>query len=259
MCIFTNRVGTVEGTRIFARYVGGEQILIYEMSLSTDRDTAMVLPLPALNDEDDPITFIDLQKYPKFFNVIEESFQVRGRGDGPHAMRMSASWEAKPLPVEHVGAFEASFVPTLSDFRRLDRRFRLPGRVWRALPQYEDFRFAVFKLAAGAKQKIHPFGLRFRAAYSNCLFFPTIHLHDGQVRARADYDHYLYCQIPSGWSCPVDWDEGFGTLRLGKLPKGVMGQGNCFEHRLLGTLGNEDHYLLSDGADSAGSAEAPSA
>ena len=44
MCIFTSEIDYVSSTRIFARIEGHRQAIIYAMYLSTDDDTAMVLP-----------------------------------------------------------------------------------------------------------------------------------------------------------------------------------------------------------------------
>jgi len=53
------------------------------------------------------------------------------------------------LKVEQVGSFEASFVPTLADFQRLDPRFRLPDTVWQQLGRYAKYGFAIFQLKKG--------------------------------------------------------------------------------------------------------------
>jgi hypothetical protein len=100
---------------------------------------------------------------------------------------------AKKLDVVSVGSFEASFVPTVTDFSRLDERFRLPDEAWNELPQYKGFGFAVFKLKEG-KKTIHPMAFDFPTAVPNRLFFPTVHIHDGKVHDKADFDHALYCQ-----------------------------------------------------------------
>ncbi len=48
--------------------------------------------------------------------------------------------------VHDVSSFEASFVPTLEDFDRLDERFRIPPDAIGKIPRYRDYGFAVFKL-----------------------------------------------------------------------------------------------------------------
>jgi len=103
------------------------------------------------------------------------------------------------LQVHEVGSFEASFVPTLNDFDRLDSRFRLPEQIWHQLPIYEDYAFAVFKLKPGAKQ-IHPMAFEFPRRNIDQMFFPTVHIHDGKVDVKAHFDHSLYCQ--AAWRQP---------------------------------------------------------
>jgi hypothetical protein len=103
--------------------------------------------------------------------------------------------KAEPkLKVVEVGAFVASFVPTVKDFERLDEQFRLPKETWDKLPDYKDYGFAVFKLKPGEK-KVHPMAFEFPRADPRRLFFPTVHIHDGKVHKTASFDHVLYCQV----------------------------------------------------------------
>jgi hypothetical protein len=46
MCCFSQQVGHVANTNIFARGVNGKQLLVYSMSYRAAADLAMVLPLP---------------------------------------------------------------------------------------------------------------------------------------------------------------------------------------------------------------------
>src|SRR6185503_16274999 len=64
-------------------------------------------------------------------------------------------------------------------------------------PQYKQYGFAVFKLKPGAKT-IHPMAFSFPRANAKELFFPTVHIHDGEVHPKADFDHFLYCQRNRG-------------------------------------------------------------
>ena len=73
--------------------------------------------------------------------------------------------------VVQVGAFEASFVPTVKDFSRLDKRFRLPAGAWNKLSTYNDYGFAVFKLKHGAL-KVHPMAFSFPDAGHRPPLFP---------------------------------------------------------------------------------------
>ena len=181
----------VEETRIFARRDGPRQLLAYQMRLEVGGEVAMILPLPvAAGHGDDALRFIDLSDYARLFEDLARPFLVpqpasRSKG-GPQAL-------AAPLPVVEVGSFEASFVPSVQDFDRLDPRFRLPTEVWGAVPAVAGFGFAVFKLKAGAR-RIHPMALSFVRPDTERLFFPTLHVHDGTVHATADFDHVLYWQ-----------------------------------------------------------------
>lgn len=99
---------------------------------------------------------------------------------------------ASALEVFNVGNYIASFVPSLADFSRLDERFTLPASTWAKIPQYADFGFAVFQLAAGPL-KPHPMAFEFEMA-SPSVFFPTVHIHDGKIHDEEEFDHVLYLQ-----------------------------------------------------------------
>jgi len=119
---------------------------MYEMTFTSDEDTAMILPIPATTDSvEDVLEFVPLDHYPDFFRDLErhskkvwDNSRLLGVGPGVAALK-----------VQQVGAFEASYVPRLSDFDRLDGRFRIPQHVWKQFPGYESFGFVVFKLRAG--------------------------------------------------------------------------------------------------------------
>jgi hypothetical protein len=209
MCCFSRAVRYVARTRIFARGApDGRQYLAYSMQLAADEDLAMILPLPvATGSPDDALQFIDLSGYADLFGALESAFpaeyQAVSRGGfSPQARRQA------PLAVHDVGSFEASFVPTTADFDRLDPRFRLPTETWERLDGYRDHGFAVFKLRRstppglvarllGRKappRTVHPMAFSFPRRDASALFFPTVHVHDGEVHPTARFDHTLYCQ-----------------------------------------------------------------
>ncbi len=76
--------------------------------------------------------------------------------------------DSKVLEVKKVGKFDASFVPAIKDFSRMDERFRLPMGVWDKLPMYKEYGFAVFQLMKEEKgaQKVHPMAFEFPRANS---------------------------------------------------------------------------------------------
>lgn len=189
MCMFSMTVEAVSTTKIFARASTDEkQFLVYSMSYAAAGDVAMILPLPTpVAPAEDAVRFIDLSDYPDFFKDLYQPFRTRSLGGDP---------ASATLAVHQVGSFEASFVPRLQDFSRLDDRFRLDDGIWQQLPLYQDYAFAVFKLKAG-RQDVHPMAFEFPRRNASELFFPTVHVHAEHVEQRARFDHALYCQAPS--------------------------------------------------------------
>ena len=131
------------------------------MTYRAGEDLAMVLPLPTPPGvKEDAVQFVDLHGYPKFFDHLSNGFPeppVTG-GILTRARNMPAA--RAPLAVVEVGSFEASFVPTVKDFSRLDPRFRMPEGIWDKLPQYKQAGFAVFKL-----RKTSPACIRWRLCF----------------------------------------------------------------------------------------------
>ena len=213
MCCFSRPVEHVSQTRIFARSPSkGRQYVVYSMTIDAKQDLAMILPIPVPEKSpDDAVKFINLEKYPEFFADLKKGFPEPLPAGGLSHGRQAPTAAAKKLDVVAVGSFEASFVPSIADFSRLDERFRLPEGTWDSLPQYKKFGFAVFKLKEG-KKKIHPMAFDFPQADPSKLFFPTVHIHDGKVHDKADFDHALYCQ-PEGAAETgplVHWRESTG-------------------------------------------------
>lgn len=247
MCCFSGKVVKVWGTRIFARMRGERQVLVYQMGLSAAGDLAMILPLPvAPGSGVDAVRFTDLSAYPEFFEDLERSFlgttMLASRGGflAPASIR-------PPLVVHQVGSFEASYVPTVRDFDRLDPRFRLPAQVWDDLPEYRDYGFAVFKLKSG-EHKIHPMAFDFPARRTDELFFPTVHIHDQLLHRYARFDHVLYCQgsfgLNSDWTVsnvPLRDEMKTGGLVSRDRTQGLVdGQSPGFRHAMKGTYENRD-------------------
>ena len=148
------------------------------------------------------------------------------------------------MPVQNVGSFEASFVPKVADFARLDARFRLRDGVWEQLPVYVDYGFAVFKLKPG-QQKVHPMAFTFPRANPKQIFFPTVHVHDGEVHATADFDHMLYFQLSDAdYSPKQGWLESTVPagmhLKMRLLGDLVDGGLHCYRRGIRGQQKNAD-------------------
>jgi hypothetical protein len=240
MCCFSQPVKEVSGTRIFARAVDARQLLVYEMRLVAESEVAMVLPLPVpAASREDAVQFVDLSGCPRFFADLDALFPQPLSFGAPPPARAP---QAKTLAVHRVGAFVASFVPSRADFARLDPRFRLPERVWDALPEYADWGFAVFALTPGDRPEYHPMALELPRRSTDRLFFPTVHVHDGAVHATARFDHELYCQVAqgdlAGWEASAGrvgdqklWRHGFSWLDR---------ELRVHKRRLAGELPNRD-------------------
>ncbi|WP_068265178.1 hypothetical protein [Rubripirellula obstinata] len=162
------------------------------MNYESSNQNAMILPLPVKQPSDgESLRFINLKDYDAFFDDLADGFPF----SSPPSIGCSAPFDPASrhdLEVFEVGNYIASFVPTLPDFDLLDSRFKLPNEIWESIPEYQNFGFAVFQLAAGSL-KPHPMAFEFQSVASD-LFFPTIHIHDGKIHESEKFDHILYVQ-----------------------------------------------------------------
>ena len=154
---------------------------------------------------------------------------------------------AAPLEVVRVGNFEASFVPTMKDFSRLNDRFRISDSAWKKLPGYKDFGFAVFKLKSG-EVKVHPMAFSFPRRDTKSVFFPTVHIHDGEVHSKAEFDHTLYCQPGEHEYLTLrDWRESDSNAKKFMKPdkaKGIiLADHHCYQKTMRGELPNRDTHV----------------
>lgn len=245
MCCFSGPVEDVSNTKIFARFTKDrEQAVVYQMKYKAKEPLAMILPIPVGSKKEDAVNFVNLKDYEKFFDDLHAGFP-REKSRVP-TLGGAGGIAAKPdLKVVDVGSFVASFVPSISDFERLDKRFRLPAGTWDKLPMYKDFGFAVFQLKPDA-ETVHPMAFTFPTARANSpLFFPTVHIHDGQVHAKADFDHTLYLQPRDGSQMlPRGWEESpqpAGMFMRTKQSQGLIDADlHCYRRKLQGELKNVD-------------------
>jgi hypothetical protein len=270
MCCFSRPIPYVAGTRIFARLAAERQRLVYAMDFAAAEELAMVLPLPvAAAAGDGAVRFVDLSGYRTFFADLEAGFP---RLLMPAAKGGMVARRGPPPPprlkVHEVGDFEASFVPRPVDFERLDPRFRLPERVLGELTSYRDWGFAVVQLRRSMtglwsrlrrrKRTMQPLALEFPTRDRERLFFPTLHVHDGEVHAQAAFDHTLYWQLPAGSPPPAPLASGTpyvlgailatsgparGFLDVARAADLVDGDAACHRRVMVGTLPNHDTWI----------------
>lgn len=250
MCMFSAYVPWVASTSIFARTTErGSQLLAYAMSFAAVGELAMILPLPVPPGAgEDAVRFIDLSRYPSLFVDLERAFVP----PPPKSRNVFLGLVPRPatLAVHDVGDFEASYVPTLADFARLDGRFRLPRALWGRLPAYADYGFAVFKLKGGgeaAKTEVHPMALELPTRSPERTFFPTLHVHDGEVHPRAAFDHALYVQGSRTAGSTPGWQPALGPMHtfvdVARTQGLVLGDAPCHRLELRGSFTNADVWL----------------
>ncbi|MCP5539076.1 MAG: hypothetical protein H7A52_02915 [Akkermansiaceae bacterium] len=217
------------------------------MIFEAEEDLAMILPIPVkVGTGDGGIQFVNLEGYPEIFRDLEKGFPASdpfGRSAGS----VEAKYAPQQLKVESVGRFEASFVPTMADFDRLDARFRIEKEIWARIPAYGAYGFAVFRLKAGEKrQNVHPMAFSFPTADPSRIFFPTVHIHDGTVHQKEVFDHSLYCQTASS-EVKMTWRESTGHARQFASTDRSRGTIRPDEHvyktSLFGKLDNTDTWI----------------
>jgi hypothetical protein len=266
MCCFSGPIQQVSATNLFARAVGERQLLAYGMEVAARKPVAMILPLPVPpGSGEDAVRFVDLSAYPNVFEDLRAGFPAVYVPRELNEQPSRGGGRQQALVVHEVGDFVASFVPRLADFARLDRRFRLADSVWRALPQYADWGFAVFRLKdlGGGwllrrirPKKIHPMALEFprrRRDAGDALYLPTVHVHDGEVHARAEFDHTMYYQADAALRGEFDEravtqtaERAVGTFVDVARTAGVVDAGAPV-HRLIvrGEHPNRDTWLTA--------------
>jgi hypothetical protein len=89
--------------------------------------------------------------------------------------------------------------------------------------------------------------LRFPTREPGALFFPTVHVHDGNVSESAAFDHTLYAQLSPLLGALVDWSPS--TAALGTVVDGarakqlVDGPAGGWSTSIIGTEPNRDVWL----------------
>ena len=237
MCILVPDIENVASTNIFARVDNQTQFLAYQMEISTSKEVAMVLPIP-VDDvrRSHAVRFIDLSDYEEFFKDLALSFR--------RLHNLTLGRKAN-LEVIAVGSYDASYVPSINDFSRLDERFRLPEIVMEHVPDYSDYGFAVFQFKRG-HQKPHPMAFSFVSAKPEQVFFPTTHLHDSIFHEQANFDHFLYLQNSrspgEGWTAQKNARERLGEVEVSRTRELVSPELPIFRQRITGLHTNQDTW-----------------
>lgn len=84
--------------------------------------------------------------------------------------------------------------------------------------------------------------------HADKLFFPTVHIHDGEVHEKEEFDHALYCQVErTGLFALTRWDESPGVAASFSKPAKSQGlldkDKHVYRRRMSGMIENEDVFL----------------
>ncbi len=243
MCCIMPRVERVSNTNLFARLTEQGQLLVYQMTYMAKEPVAMILPIPVAQPaREDSVRFIDLKGYPEFFRHLKAAFPEPPVSRSRSAFGPTASAAPQALlRVESVGDFEASFVPSPADFKRLDPRFKLPQSTFEKLPEYKDYGFVVFQF----KEKDgtpHPMAFEFPTRLVNTLFYPTVHIHDGEIHEKESFDHSLYLQNGGNHGAASAGNAG-KYVDAARTQGIVLGDAPLRRVIMRGTLPNTDTVL----------------
>jgi hypothetical protein len=108
-------------------------------------------------------------------------------------------------------------------------------------PPSSSLEEAAFKLKKG-EQKVHPMAFEFPRVDKGILFFPTVHIHDRTVPAKAKFDHSLFCQV--GDTAPMNWRESPGlanSFMNVKEAKGIVeANAHVYWKQMVGNFENKD-------------------
>jgi hypothetical protein len=90
--------------------------------------------------------------------------------------------------------------------------------------------------------------LSFPSRHPEKLFFPTVHIHDGEVHAKEHFDHELYCQVARpGFFEMMKWEESpgiaKGACKVEKSEGLLYGDSHIYRRRMVGDFANKDIVL----------------
>ncbi len=181
MCIFAYPIHQVTDTRILVASCGNNvQFTVYENKVSCDSGNAMILPVPEGN-----IQLFDMSKYPgiiwddldhSFPRRMMESHAFGGFGGG-------GGWGTKSvLPVQQVGGYKCSVVPTLADMCRINSAvFTLPKDIETLLQTHYGKGFSFIVCMFERVVNAHPIAYMHMMKSDGTVFIPTRHEHGEEV------------------------------------------------------------------------------
>lgn len=192
MCIFTGPVRSVHKTRIIVSPLpANRQLIVYENHVEQSGKNAMVLPVPSGQE----IHLIDLSKYRgNVWNDCESLFPPPSPDYGEFELAsfgsFGASTKAPPLPVQRVGGYSCTIVPTLEDFARVSKDvFYLPPDIEAILKEHYPHGFSFVVCLFDGNVRAHPIAYSSARLSNGHLFVPTRHAHGSDPRLGITHAH----------------------------------------------------------------------
>jgi Zinc finger, ZZ type len=189
MCIFIGRVDSVTKTRILvARQANNRQLTVYENVASSESPkNAMILPVPSKIGCN--IQLLDMSGYAGNLWKDLDSFFPEKIQQG-HQFAFGGGFVSKggfePLPVQRVGGYTCSIVPTLVDFVRVAREtFTLPTNIEQVLQTHYGTGFSFVVCIFDRNVAAHPIAYTSARLPSGQCFIPTRHAHGGDDASHA--------------------------------------------------------------------------
>jgi hypothetical protein len=195
MCIFIRAVQRVAKTKIFIMPLAdNKQVLVYENEVETNAKNAMVLPIPATTLEQ--MTWINMQNIPSIFDTCEEYFPKPKSNAGSWGGYELATFSAyDPLPVEKVGGYSCSLIPTLGDFARLSDTLNVPANIRKVLSDAYGtdgvWSFVVCQFDNTVKK--HPIAFVCNRFSNGKCFIPTRHAHGSSANEEIAVHNNIHC------------------------------------------------------------------
>lgn len=181
MCIFAFSVEKVTNTRIaVVALPDGRQLTVYENSVFTTGSNCMILPIPSGTD----ITLIDLSSHKRFWENCEAFFPRNSNSFGAAGWGFAGGFsDSTTLPVEHVGGYKCTIVPSIADINRVHPQFKLPSNVQELLSANYKDKFSFLVCLFEKRVSGHPIAYLSSCLPDGTLFIPTRHEHGGRDAA----------------------------------------------------------------------------
>lgn len=98
-----------------------------------------------------------------------------------------------------------------------------------------------------ANKKFTRCALVFATRFADRLYFPTVHIHDGEVHEKEKFDHNLYCQLQGGGGrAMLNWEESSSNAIVfaqAGLSQGILNPAtHVYRLAMRGEFENKDQW-----------------